>query len=251
MKINGNTKHLIDGKPYSRHPTYKLFFTVWQRCYSPKNDSYRFYGNRGVVICDEWLNDHYSFCVWAIEKGWRKGLQLDKDILGNGMIYSPSTCCFVTGKINCNNKLVNRRINIGDISYTLMEATEKFNLPNYSLLQRRLNFGWEVNTAIKMPPKKYGVKYFFDGKNMTLLQWSEKLLIPKSTLNYRLNSGWKIEKAFTEPVKVIGRVMYIKKSKVLKRCLSCNKDFASRPNGKYCTSKCANNFHRAKNLNKK
>jgi hypothetical protein len=73
---------------------------MMRRCYSHKCESYSFYGGRGVSVCDEWVNDYKVFLKWAKENGWKKGLQLDKDKLGNGFMYSPSTCCWLTQSEN-------------------------------------------------------------------------------------------------------------------------------------------------------
>lgn len=67
------------------------------------------YGAKGVTVCEDWIENINSFCEWAINNGWRKGLQLDKDIKGTGMLYSPEFCCFVTPKVNGNNKSDTRR----------------------------------------------------------------------------------------------------------------------------------------------
>lgn len=81
------------------HPLYSVWTDIKTRCYNKNRKQYKNYGGRGVTICNEWKNDFKCFFDWAIKNGWRKGLELDKDILGNGLIYSPSNCCFVT-KIN-------------------------------------------------------------------------------------------------------------------------------------------------------
>lgn len=74
-------------------------FTVWRgmlfRCYEHKhNKSYE-----QCSVCDEWLSLN-NFSKWFY-KNYRKGWQLDKDILCDGVkIYSPDTCCFVPREIN-------------------------------------------------------------------------------------------------------------------------------------------------------
>ena len=40
-----------------------------------------------------------NFKKWMETQVW-KGLHLDKDLLGSGMLYSPETCCFVPQSIN-------------------------------------------------------------------------------------------------------------------------------------------------------
>ena len=44
----------------------------------------------------------------------------------------------------------------------------------------------------------------YDGKNMTLSEWSTVLNIPAARLQYRLKAGWSVEEAFTRD-KIIGR----------------------------------------------
>ena len=71
------------------------------RCYSKADYHYEWYGERGISICDEWLNDFMTFYVWAIESGWKKGLEIDRtDNDGN---YNPSNCKFVTKTENLKN----------------------------------------------------------------------------------------------------------------------------------------------------
>ena len=84
----------------SRHPIYTVWINMNRRCYSKKDSAFNNYGGRGVKVCDEWRNDFIEFYNWAIKNGWEKGLQLDKDKIGNGLLYSPKTCCFLSSKEN-------------------------------------------------------------------------------------------------------------------------------------------------------
>lgn len=73
------------------------------RCYKESNSSYKNYGFKGVLVCDEWLNiDNF---IKDIEQLPRvsddfKSLQIDKDIFGCGNLYSKETCCLVPRFIN-------------------------------------------------------------------------------------------------------------------------------------------------------
>lgn len=80
---------------------YKIWKGIKKRCYDEKEPSYPNYGGRGVVMCDEWLNNPAAFCEWSLNNGWAKGLEIDKDIkakeLGvDALLYSPERCVFVT-----------------------------------------------------------------------------------------------------------------------------------------------------------
>ena len=52
----------------------------------------------GVNVCDEWLV-FSNFKKWMKSQAW-EGKDLDKDIVGDGWLYSPESCCFVDGKVN-------------------------------------------------------------------------------------------------------------------------------------------------------
>lgn len=120
------------------------------RCYNEKNSRFHCYGGKGVTVCDEWKNNYQVFLDWAIANGWEKGLQIDKDIKGNGMLYSPETCCFVTPKVNANKRTTCRYYQYKGATYSLMEICRIANV-KYDCLQARLDNGWDLETAIITP----------------------------------------------------------------------------------------------------
>lgn len=81
-------------------------YASWQRmirrCYDEKEQlkpSCRAYKN--VKVCDEWHN-FQNFAEWAEDKEdkFTKGWDLDKDMFGNGKLYSPENCCMLPSKVN-------------------------------------------------------------------------------------------------------------------------------------------------------
>jgi len=69
-----------------------------QRCYYKKHDHYRIYGGRGIGVCDEWLDNFQAFEKWALSKGYKRSLQIDR--IDNDGNYEPSNCRFVTPAVN-------------------------------------------------------------------------------------------------------------------------------------------------------
>jgi len=80
--------------PYS----YRCWKHVLERCVNPIGRWIQFY--EGCKVCDEWL-DYSVFGLWyESQVGCDLKYDLDKDLLGNGKLYSPETCCLLPHVIN-------------------------------------------------------------------------------------------------------------------------------------------------------
>lgn len=54
----------------------------------------------GCSVVPEW-HRFMAFRAWVLEQSDWRGLQIDKDLLVPGnMEYGPTTCCFVSGRVN-------------------------------------------------------------------------------------------------------------------------------------------------------
>lgn len=85
---------------------YQRAYSTWgnmkRRCYNPQHKDYPSYGSVGVRICEEWL-EFKNFYNWYKDNYYEidgQYMAVDKDILGDGMLYSPETCLIVPFKIN-------------------------------------------------------------------------------------------------------------------------------------------------------
>lgn len=90
---------------YSKHILYRAWDNIKTRCYNKNCKYYKYYGGRGITIYKEWVNDPKAFIEWALNNGWKQGLEIDrKDNNGN---YDPSNCRFITHAENmCNTRLL-------------------------------------------------------------------------------------------------------------------------------------------------
>jgi hypothetical protein len=76
------------------HGTYSVWIGIKKRCYNVKCVSFKNYGSRGIIMCDEWKNSFLSFYNFCISHGWKDGLHIDRiDVNGN---YEPKNCQFIT-----------------------------------------------------------------------------------------------------------------------------------------------------------
>lgn len=139
---NNNVKHGL-----SKHPLYRSWTSMNDRCYNPKNKQFKNYGAVGVEVCTDWRNDFIKYFNWAICNGWEVHLQIDKDKIGNGLLYSPLTCSIITRKENLSLKKNNLYFTYQGERKTLKQLSE-FSGVNYFTLRQRLLYGWEINRAI-------------------------------------------------------------------------------------------------------
>lgn len=119
----------------SSHPLFRVWAGILARCYNPNRKSYKFYGAKGITVCDQWKNDFKSFYDWAIANGYQKGLEIDRINFLSG--YSPENCRWATRKEQQRNTSTNTFYEFNGESKTLAEWCEILDL-DYKLTHQRM-----------------------------------------------------------------------------------------------------------------
>lgn len=137
----------------SRHPIYSVYNDMLERCYNKKCANYKYYGARGIMVCNEWKNDFMSFYNWSISNGWIKGLSIDRFPNKNGA-YEPQNCRWATRELQNNNRTDNRILECRGITATLSQFSRMSGIA-YKTISCRIDRGWEIERAIFEPiPRK-------------------------------------------------------------------------------------------------
>lgn len=141
--------HLKHG--LAKHPLYGVWKAMIDRCHNPENKQFPDYGERGVQVCKEWREDFISFYNWAITNDWQKGLHLDKDTKGTGLLYAPDMCCFITRRKNNRAKRDTTMVVYNGETIALPELAEKLGMSNTLIRERMRRFGWDIIKAVTTP----------------------------------------------------------------------------------------------------
>lgn len=132
-----------------------VFYGIKDRCFNKDRKDAKWYFDKGITVCDEWLNNTESFVKWAKENGYKKGLTIDRiDPNGN---YCPENCRWVDMETQNNNQCNSVKYLCDGEYLSLAQISRKKNMGYRTLLARK-NRGWSIediiSTPIKHPPKK-------------------------------------------------------------------------------------------------
>lgn len=131
------------------------------RCYREKDGVYKYYGGRGIRVCDEWLRTNKdgfpNFCEWALKNGYvekqlnnnRNELTLDR--IDCDKDYEPSNCRWVDVYVQANNKRNTKKYFYKGESLTLSQLSRKYNIKYFALRSRIKLLGWNIERAIEEP----------------------------------------------------------------------------------------------------
>jgi len=123
---------------------YVIWIGMKKRCYNENSKAYKWYGNKGVKVSNDWKNRFLNFYNWAYENGYKDDLTIDRiDSKGN---YEPGNCRWIP--LSEQNKMkANRRVSYKGKKVSVSELSRITNT-NYSTLIGRLNRGLTVKEAI-------------------------------------------------------------------------------------------------------
>lgn len=134
---------------------YHIWNGMKQRCSNPKAIGYRYYGGKGVTVCQEWQNSFQAFYDWAVANGYDDNLSIDRrDANGH---YCPENCRWTTSKEQQNNTSYNRLITYGEETHNITQWAEIINIPR-NVLYNRVRRGWNIEKIITTKKRDWRIK---------------------------------------------------------------------------------------------
>ncbi|HFL2403586.1 TPA: hypothetical protein ACG3PH_001964 [Clostridioides difficile] len=127
----------------------KRLYSIWKgiisRCTDKNNKRYNRYGERNIIVCDEWFC-YDNFANWALSNGYSEKLTIDR--INNEGNYESSNCRWVDIKTQCRNRSTNILVKHEEKEITLIELSEKTDI-SYSCLRSRYSKGLVGNKLIE------------------------------------------------------------------------------------------------------
>lgn len=138
---------------------YQIWASMKDRCSNPNNSNYKWYGGKGISVCDEWKNNFETFYNWSIENGYiedaERGLYTIDRIDTEGD-YAPSNCRWVDTKKQSRNKTNNHYLTYNGVTKTLTDWADEVGILATTIDSRIRKHGWSVEKALTTPTMNCG-----------------------------------------------------------------------------------------------
>lgn len=151
--VHFNTKH-GQARRGKKTPEYATWVRIKTRCSNPKLHNFRYYGGKGIKVCDRWINGEdgkSGFECFLEDMGPRPSKDHTIDRKDSNKDYEPDNCKWATHKEQQNNTSYNVPITYKGETHNLGEWATILGL-KYTTLHRRLTaLGWTIEEAFTSP----------------------------------------------------------------------------------------------------
>lgn len=144
VTIARNTTHgqSVRGNRTTEHRTW---LAIKERCYNPNADKYRYYGGRGITVCDRWRGSFEDFFADMGPKPTRRHTIDRKDSNGN---YDPLNCEWVTQAEQTRNTRRNIRITKDGVTLVASEWDRRLGFKE-GTIKGRIARGWPMERLLE------------------------------------------------------------------------------------------------------
>lgn len=121
-----------------KHPLYYIWSTMIQRCTNPKHSRYADWGGRGIKVCDEWLQDYFTF---EKDVGLRPTPFHQIDRINNEGNYEPGNIRWSTPILQARNRR-KKKTNTSGMTGVCYSIRQKQWQASITVNKRRIHLGW-------------------------------------------------------------------------------------------------------------
>ena len=132
-----------------RRLLYHVWRTMKRRCYEPTNKAFKYYGRRGITVCERWMD--FSNFLEDMQPSYKSGLTIER--INNDGSYCPENCRWATQEEQVNNTRQNRYLEFEGIRHTISQWSRIMGIQRLTLFAR-LQDNWSVERALTTPVRK-------------------------------------------------------------------------------------------------
>lgn len=131
-------------------PATSILANIIQRCHNTKHPKYRFYGGRGIAVCDAWRGRDGAD-AFAAHIGPRPSPAHSVDRIDNTGDYEPGNVRWATQQEQMNNTRRNVRITVDGETLTLRQWSQRTGIKYRTLEYRYHEAHWTPVRVVTEP----------------------------------------------------------------------------------------------------
>jgi len=127
-------------------PEYQCWSGMIQRCLNPRCREFKYYGGRGITVCDRWL-EAQGFPNFLADVGPQPFKRASIHRLDNDGDYEPGNVVWANPQTQLRNTRANRLLTHAGRTMVLAAWAEEIGMKHVTLSQRLFK-GWTVDRAL-------------------------------------------------------------------------------------------------------
>ena len=132
----------------SKSKLYRHWISMIYRCSKPNNHAYKWYGGRGISVCDEWKT-YEGFKQWVQKTRPDESYTCERiDVNGD---YCPQNCTWIPLNKQQNNRTTCIVIEYNGKRKNLTEWCKEYGIDYYLVHNRIYKLGWDFEKALFTP----------------------------------------------------------------------------------------------------
>ena len=158
---NAKIKSTTHGKSKTR--LYSIFHKMKERCFNKTCNEYKYYGRRGITICEQWLSDFKNFYNWATQNGYKEDLTIErKDVDGN---YCPENCIWIPLAKQAQNTTRTHWVTYKGEKMCMAQLCRKFNICSETIRKYEVEYNYDYEKLVSdILQNPYHIRFTKKGK---------------------------------------------------------------------------------------
>ena len=144
--LRANGEYIPYGHSWNNQRIGNIFQQMVSRCYSVSDKSYRWYGEKGIKVYRDWLDNPKLFEEWALNQGYDDNFTIDRIDSDND--YCPENCQWISIEDNTRKAGKVTWITIDGETLTGRQWSEKLKLGINTINTAIRNYGLDKTKAL-------------------------------------------------------------------------------------------------------